>query len=44
MSKSRPGHKCQEDQVDAYSIEEELELSVDGTKLKELNDFKYQGS
>ena len=29
----------------AYNIEEELELKLlDGTKLKEVNDFKYLGS
>ena len=29
----------------AYNIEEELQLKLlDGTKLKEVNDFKYLGS
>ena len=29
----------------AYSIEEEIDMKLlGGTKLKEMNDFKYQGS
>ena len=46
MSKSRPGHQCQEDLVHGtqHGRRTTAEKTFDGTKLMEVSDFKYLGS
>ena len=45
MSKVDLGNNAKNTKFMAYNIEEEIELKLlDGTKLKNVNDFKYIGS